>query len=51
MNGMIGFLKMLYYRNKLIFVLAAAAILLFIVGCSTQGAPPQGPSGPIGGGC
>ena len=51
MNSWLSFLKSLYYRNKLFFVIAVIAILVFIVGCSTQGSVPSGPSGPIGGGC
>lgn len=51
MRGMVDFLKMLYHRNKLFFVIAIIAILIFVVGCSTQGSSPSGPSGPIGGGC
>ncbi len=50
MNWMISLLKTIYNRNKLFFVIAIIAILLFIVGCSTQGGAPP-PSGPIGGGC
>jgi len=50
MNGIINLLKTIYYRNKLFFVIALIAILLFIAGCSTQGGSPP-PAGPIGGGC
>ena len=51
MNGIVNFLKILYHRNKLFFVIAIVAILIFVVGCSTQSGPPAAPSGPIGGGC
>lgn len=50
MNGIIDLLKTIYYRNKLFFVIAVIAILVFIVGCSTEGGAPP-PSGPIGRGC
>ena len=49
MNGIINLLRALYRRNKLFFVIAIIAILVFIVGCSAQSGAP--PSGPIGGGC
>jgi len=50
MNGIIDFLKILYCRNKLLF-LAAILVIIVLAGCSVQssGAPP--PSGPVGGGC
>ena len=50
--SLVNMLKVLYYRNKLFFVLAIVALVL-LVGCNSQaGAPPPGgPSGPIGGGC
>ena len=51
MNAIINLLKAIYYRNKLFFVIALIAILVFLVGCTTQGGPPSAPSGPIGGGC
>lgn len=49
MNEMISMLRALYYGNRLFFVISMVAILVFVVGCSTQGGAP--PSGPIGGGC
>ena len=51
MNGMISLFKAIYYRNKLLFVIAIIAILVFVVGCSAQGSGAPPPSGPIGGGC
>ena len=49
MNVIANGLKMLYKRNKLFFVATLIVVLVFAVGCATQGAPP--PSGPVGGGC
>lgn len=51
MDGIISFLKTLYYRNKLFFVIALLAAVIFVVGCSAQGSGAPPPSGPIGGGC
>lgn len=51
MKEMIYLLKGLFYRNKLLFVIALIAILVFLVGCSAQGSGYPAPSGPIGGGC
>ncbi len=51
MDGVISFLKTLYHRNKLFFVIAIIAIAIFVVGCSAQGGSAPPPSGPIGGGC
>lgn len=51
MNGVIDFLKALYYKNKSLFLVAVLVLVIFIAGCSSQGSAPSGPSGPIGGGC
>ena len=51
MRGIISLLKTLYYNNKLIFVIALIAVLVLIVGCSSQGYNSPPPSGPVGGGC
>jgi len=45
----INLLKILYSRNKLVFVLAVIALTLILAGCSSQAG--SAPSGPIGGGC
>jgi hypothetical protein len=50
MKGVVDLLKAIYHRNKLFFVIALIAILIFVVGCSAEGGAPP-PSGPIGGGC
>lgn len=50
MNGIIDMLRMLYHRNKFLFIAVVLVVALFIVGCSSQGSSPP-PTGPVGGGC
>ena len=49
-RNLVDLLKAVYFKNKLLFVIALVVIALVIVGCTSQGggSPPQGP---IGGGC
>jgi uncharacterized lipoprotein YajG len=49
---LLNVLKTIFYKNKMLFVIAVIVAIVLIAGCSAQGGGGySAPSGPVGGGC